>query len=192
MSIQKVITAPHPTLRQTAVPIEQGSPDVRRYVQSLADTIQAQKEPAAAGLALPQVDVLYRAFATYLYTFQDEEPQVRVFLNPKIVDQADKHSIGPNPRDPDLEGCLSIPYLYGPVARPEWVTFEYQEMLPEGQLSEIKRETFYDFAGRVMQHELDHLNGILFTDYTLSQGQPLFRSEKKKLVEVDPIIAEAF
>lgn len=191
MAVKKIIVAPHPALRQTAQAIASVTPAVKQYVQALQDTIQAQQEPAAAGLALPQIDTQYRAFATYLDTFASEEPQVRIFINPVLIDKSDKLTTGPDPRHPDLEGCLSIPALYGPVARPEWVVFEYQELLGD-ELSDTQRETFYDFAGRVMQHELDHLNGILFTDYTLSQGQPLYRSEKKQLVAIDPIVAEAF
>ena len=111
--------------RQTAQPIETVDEQVQTYVQALFDTIEVQQEPAAAGLALPQIDTLYRAFATHLETFDRDEPVTRVFINPVVVDQADKLSLGPNPRHPDFEGCLSIPYLYGPVARPEWGTFEY-------------------------------------------------------------------
>lgn len=197
MAAQPIITAPQASLRQISQPIEPLDDtgalktEVINYAQSLIDTINIQKDPAAAGLALPQIDRLYRAFATNLENFQTEGWQVRVFINPIIVDISDKLSTGPNARRPDLEGCLSIPDLYGPVLRPEWVTFEYQEIV-DGHLTPLKRDTFYDFAGRVMQHELDHLNGILFTDYTLSQGQPLYRSEKGELIAVDPIIAEAY
>jgi len=191
MSVKKILIAPHPKLRQTAEPIVDLNPQTIAYIRSLADTITAQKDPAAAGLALPQIDALYRAFATNLETRHSDEFQVRVFVNPILIDRSDNLSIGPDRRRPDLEGCLSIPYLYGPILRPEWVTFEFQELIGD-QLSDPKRETFYDFPGRVMQHENDHLEGILFTDYTLQQGQPLFRSEKHELIPVDPIIAQAF
>ncbi len=191
MSVKKILLAPHEQLRKTAEPIVELNEKTREYIQALSDTITAQKEPAAAGLALPQIDSLYRAFATNLETRQSDAFQIRVFINPILIDKSDNLSVGPDRRRPDLEGCLSIPYLYGPILRPEWVTFEYQELI-NGQLSDPQRETFYDFPGRVMQHELDHLDGILFTDYTLEQGQPLFRSEKHELIPVDPIIAAAF
>jgi len=197
MSAQPIVTAPQAVLRQISEPIEpvDGSgavkAEVLNYAQFLIDTIKKQKDPAAAGLALPQIDRLYRAFATNLENFQTDGMQIRVFINPVIVDISDKLSTGPNLRKPDLEGCLSIPDLYGPVLRPEWVTFEYQE-IEDGRLTPLKRDTFYDFAGRVMQHELDHLNGVLFTDYTLSQSQPLYRSEKGERIAIDPMISEAF
>jgi peptide deformylase len=190
VSAKKIITVPHPHLRQVAEPITQVNSAVKDFVQALGDTLVVQKNPAAAGLALPQIDIMFRGFATYLENFDSETPQTRIFLNPVIVDKSDKLSTGPDHSHPDLEGCLSIPLFYGPVLRPEWVTFEYQ-LLEGNTLSDPKRETFYDFAGRVMQHELDHLNGILFTDYIREQGQPLYRSEKSKLIPVDPILIDA-
>lgn len=191
MSVEKIITVPHDALRQVADPIVEVNSEVKTYLQNLGETLRAQEKPPGVGLAFPQVNRPLRAFATYLETSQSEEPVLRFFLNPRILDLAEKQSLGPNPRNPDLEGCLSIPWLYAPVWRPEWVTLEWQEI--EGDtLSDPKRETFYDFTARVVQHELDHLNGILFTDYVLQQGQPLYRSEKKQLVETDPIIIEAW
>lgn len=191
MSIKKVVIAPHESLRTPAAIIDEANPAVQKYVQNLQDTITSQQEPAAAGLALPQIDTRYQAFATYLESSQSSKPQVRIFINPQIIDRSDKLVTGPNPRQPDLEGCLSIPKLYGPVKRPEWVTFEYQQLIDD-QLSDLQQETFYDFAGRVMQHEYDHLHGVLFTDYTLEQGLPLYQIGKgNRMQEVDPIIAQA-
>lgn len=191
MSIEKIITVPHAGLRQVAEPIVDITPELELELQNLADTLLAQDDPPGVGLAFPQVNHLWRAFATNLETSQSETPIKRFFLNPKIIDHGDKLTLGPNPNSPDLEGCLSIPWLYAPIWRPEWVTMEWQE-IENGELSELKRETFYDFPARVMQHELDHLNGVLFTDYVISQGQPLYRSEGKKLVETDSVIIEAW
>lgn len=196
MSKKKIITAPHKTLRLKAKVIDELDKSVNQFLRSLQQTLVAQEKPAAAGLALPQIDLSYRAFATYLETPVSTHPQARIFVNPVIIDLSDVLSVGPDRKSPDLEGCLSIPELYGPVARPEWVTMEFMEVLNPGeddiQLSDPKQETFYDFPGRVMQHELDHLNGILFTDYTLKQGQPLFRQEKNDLLPVDPMVVKAW
>jgi peptide deformylase len=196
MSVEKIITVPHAMLRQVADPVTQVNEELTTYLENLGETLRAQEKPPGVGLAFPQINKPLRAFATYLETSQSEEPVLRFFVNPKILDLADKQTLGPNPNNPDLEGCLSIPWLYAPVWRPEWVTLEWQEI--EGDessslvLSSPKRETFYDFTARVMQHEFDHLNGVLFTDYVHKQGQPLYRSEGKQLVETDPIIIEAW
>lgn len=191
MSVQTIITVPHEMLRQVASPVELVTPELETYLSDLGETLRAQENPPGVGLAFPQISQPVRAFATNLESSQSEEPQLRFFVNPRILDLSDKLSLGPNPNNPDLEGCLSIPWLYAPVWRPEWVTLEWQE-IRDGQLTDPQRETFYDFSGRVVQHELDHLNGILFTDYVKRQGQPLYRSEKKQLVETDPIILEAW
>jgi peptide deformylase len=115
-----------------------------------------------------------------------DDPLSRVFINPKIIDRSDKLVTGINSRSPDLEGCLSIPHLYGPVLRHEWTTFTFQTLDRDNQLTDWHTETFYDFAARVMQHELDHLDGILFTDHILEQGQPLYQQIGEELVEVEP------
>lgn len=191
-NIKQIVQAPHPALRQQAQSITDLTPDVQVYLDNLEVNLINQKKPAAAGLALPQLNIQYRAFATFLETAHSRRPQVRIFINPKITDQSDKKVVGPSAKHPDLEGCLSIPKLYGPVYRPEWATFEYQ-ILENGQLSDLKKETFFDFSGRVMQHELDHLDGVLFTDYTLRDNLPLYTTNQyDELVSVDPIVAEAF
>lgn len=75
-----------------------------------------------------------------------------------------------------------MPLLYGPVPRWEWVEVEYHGLIGD-QLVE-KKERFDGFHARVVQHEIDHLDGILFTDYSLQYDLPVYREEGKELVEI--------
>jgi peptide deformylase len=186
MATQKILIAPHPTLRQKAKEVVSVDKKLVEHFDALHDTLLAARNPRGVGLAQPQIDHLWRAFATNLETSLQDDPLYRVFINPKIIDRSDKLVMGVNPRNADLEGCLSIPHLYGPVLRHEWTTFTFQTLNKNHELSDMHTETFYDFASRVMQHELDHLDGILFTDHILEQGQPLYQQVGDELVEVEP------
>jgi len=120
-------------------------------------------------------------------TENDEEHAVlTVLINPELVKHSGELTLGPDKKHPTLEGCLSIPGLYGPVPRWTTVTMTYQELI-EGKL-ESRTNVFSEFAGRVIQHELDHLNGILFTDYSLQYDLPVYQEDKKtdQLEEIDP------
>lgn len=189
MKTAKIVIAPHAALRQVARPVEQIDAKIANLVKTLLATLAATDNPPGVGLAAPQIATGWRIFATQLESSQSDDPLLRAFLNPRLSDRSDKQVLGVNPRDPDLEGCLSIPTLYGPVRRSEWVTLEYQLIDESGGLSPWHSETFFDFSARVVQHELDHLNGILFTDHILEQGQPLYQEEKHQLVEIDPQVA---
>ena len=96
MSKKKIITAPHKTLRLEAKVIDELDKSVKQFLRSLQQTLVAQEKPAAAGLALPQIDLSYRAFATYLETPTSTHPQARIFVNPVIIDLSDVLSVGPD------------------------------------------------------------------------------------------------
>lgn len=189
MKTAKIVIAPHPALRQVARPVEQVDAKITNLVKTLTATLAATDNPPGVGLAAVQIASNWRIFATQLESARSEEPTRRAFINPRISDRSAKLTLGINPREPDLEGCLSIPHLYGPVWRSEWVTLEYQLLEGDG-LSPWHSETFFDFPARVVQHELDHLDGILFTDHVLRQGDALYQEEKHKLVEIDPQVAK--
>jgi peptide deformylase len=182
----KIITVPHPTLRQVAKPIEQIDARVIKLVKELGKTLEEKRNPPGVGLAAPQVDVLLRMFATKVGPDGDERNQrvpTTVFINPVIVKHSPKEVLGPNSREQTLEGCLSIPGLYGPVPRWDWITMQYQ--LLEGEQLVSQQVAFEGFHARVIQHEYDHLNGILFTDHSLRTGLPIYRDSGKELQEIE-------
>lgn len=172
-----IIEIPHPTLRQKAEPISKVDKKLLTFIAELQSTLKATKKPKGAGLAAPQVNKLWRIFAT-----QVKEP--RIFINPAIVKHSAEQTLGQDQKEPIMEGCLSIPRLYGPVFRWEWVTLEFDQ-IKNGKLVRQK-EKFVDFPARVVQHELDHLNGILFTDHSLKDNLPVYQEiDPEKFEEVD-------
>ncbi len=181
----KIITIPHPTLRKKAQAITKVDDRLTKFIKELETTLDESRNPRGVGLAAPQVDSLLRVFATNFPNNDKQSLQgLRHFINPTIAKACKRKKVlGVDPKDPDLEGCLSIPGLYGPVPRHRWVELEYQ-ILENGQLTTHK-ERFDNFDARVIQHELDHLDGILFTDHSLEHDLPVYPQEGDRMVEVD-------
>lgn len=172
-----IIHIPHPTLRKKVARVKQVDQDIIEHIKRLSYTLMTTRNPRGVGLAAPQINEEYRIFTTLL------DNTIRVFINPEIIKKSSTLTLGPNPDDPDLEGCLSIPNLYGPVPRHQWVEFAFST-IEEGKLIDHV-ERFDDFAARVMQHERDHLDGILFLDYSLEYDLPVFEG-RDQLQQVAP------
>lgn len=189
----KIITVPHPTLRQTADPIEKLDKKILSFLSQLGDTLVKKDNPKGVGLAGPQVDQLWRAFAIYLPTSgnrDDEDPILRLIINPRITQKSESLTFGPNPEEPILEGCLSIPGIYGPVPRHEWIELEFEELIDAEFVT--KKERFAAFAARVVQHEYDHLDGVLFIDYAVEYDLPLYQEKGKNMEEMSQEMIQAF
>ena len=182
--MKKIITIPHPSLRKKSKPVTRVDKKLLSFVSELKETLYRKRNPKGVGLAAPQVNKLWRIFVTNI-------DEIEVFINPKIVKESKEITLGPDEDDPVMEGCLSMPKLYGPVPRNTWVEVEYQFV--DGDKLSNKKERLEDFKARVFQHELDHLNGILFTDYSIEYNLPVYKeSEKEKYEEVDHALLELF
>ncbi|MDH5533074.1 MAG: peptide deformylase [Candidatus Pacebacteria bacterium] len=177
----KIISAPHQTLRQKAIEVKTVDKKLIKFIEELELTLKNKENPKGVGLAAPQVDKKLRIFTTQLSNidnFDDENSlEIKHYINPIITKHAGKQTFGPDKNNPQLEGCLSIPKIYAPVPRWEWVELEYM-MLENGKLIPQK-ERFDDFYARVIQHEADHLDGILFTDYALEYDLPVYFENNK-------------
>lgn len=181
----KIVTVPHEALRKQAQVIVAVNSELLRFVNELKKTLRTKKNPKGVGLAAPQVATNLAIFTTLLENAKGKEEQ-RIFINPTIVDASDELILGPNDEETSLEGCLSIPGIYGPVPRHSWVTFRFDSI--EGKELVTRSETFENFTARVMQHELDHLHGVLFTDHILKHNLPVYKEhpKTKKLEEINP------
>lgn len=184
----RIITIPHPTLRQSTQPVTVVDKKLHDFVANLKKTLAEKENPRGVGLAAPQVDKPLRVFVTQLSANGDEKGRqlLREYINPEIIDRSEKMIYGSNPKKPHLEGCLSIPGIYGPVPRWEWLTLKYQVI--DGDSLVEQHATFHDFEARVIQHEYDHLFGKLFIDYTGEYGLPLYQEETEdgELIELSP------
>lgn len=174
----RIITVPHPTLRVTAEAVESVTSELITFINNLEKTLQKTSNPKGVGLAATQVNKKLRIFSLAVEGIQ-------TLINPRIVATSPRQTLGKQSDEPTLEGCLSIPKIYGPVPRWEWVELEYQELVGETLVD--RSSHFSDFAARVAQHELDHLNGVLFTDYALEYELPVYQenAKTKQLEEID-------
>lgn len=172
MSKLQIIKVPHPTLRKKSVEIKLGethSPsELRKLVLDLEDTLEKTTKPKGVGLAAPQIDQLWRVFTTKV-------EELFTMINPVIIDHSSDQTLGPDKKEPILEGCLSIPRIYGPVPRWQWVEMEYQAL--DGDKLVRKSKRFDDYNARVVQHELDHLDGVLFIDHSLRLDLPVYQED---------------
>ncbi len=169
---QPILQVPDDSLRKIASPITDFHSDTTQsQIQSLIDTITNAKEPEGVGLAFPQIGINLRGFVTYLPAKPGLKPKTKLYLNPTILDQDDTLTLGGRTPDrPTLEGCLSIPWLYGPVYRSKKIKIQAHD-----QHGIEFTKTLSSFRARLFLHEHDHLEGILFTDYTLKGDLPLFQ-----------------
>ncbi len=140
-----IVRLGHPVLRQAARPILRPDADTRRLVDRMKAAMRAER---GIGLAAPQVGVDRRAI---IYISPEEHSPVHVLLNPRIVSAKGEQTA--------VEGCLSLPYLYGEVTRAYEVIVKGLDMLGRP----VKRRAA-DLEARVIQHEIDHLDGVLFID----------------------------
>lgn len=148
--ILPVYVEPQPILRTQTEPITDITPEIRELVMSMRDTMHNAN---GIGLAAPQVG---SSLSVCIAEYEDRESGAIPFtalINPKIIWRSQKKSVSE-------EGCLSIPGIYGNVRRPEKVTVSYTDL--DGKPRELSIDGLY---ARVIQHELDHLKGVLFTDY---------------------------
>lgn len=182
----KIITVPNPKLEQVSKAVELNQ-DIVKFVPKLEQTLLMKQNPAGVGLSAPQVAKNWRIFSLFL---DHKQPgSIKTYVNPVVVGKSKELSLDETRSGPFLEGCLSIPFIYGPVKRHTWLELEYSYYdTATGQWKQ-EREKFADFPARVVQHELDHLEGILFTKRTLEQGMILYREVEGKLVPLPELNA---
>src|SRR3989344_1811045 len=129
-----IITAPHPTLRQQATPITQLDQSINHLIADLKKTLLNTHKPKGVGLAAPQINTAQRIFVTNFPETDAAAPRLRVFINPALTDHSDQTTFGPDAKEPLLEGCLSLPGIWGPVPRFERVVLTFDEITDSGQL----------------------------------------------------------
>jgi peptide deformylase len=149
MAIREIIILPDKQLRLVSTPIEKVTSEVRKLADDMLETMY---EAPGIGLAGIQVAVPQR-IVTMDLAKKDDEPQPRVFINPEILWSSEE-------RSSYEEGCLSIPEYYEQVERPAKVRVRYTDL--DGKVHEEEADGLF---ATCIQHEIDHLNGVLFVDY---------------------------
>jgi len=144
----KIVKYPHPCLRHVSKPLARVDSDLRRIV---AQMLELMYEHKGIGLAANQVDLPYRFFVANLQSDPDAKDQEFVFINPVITQRSGTAEAE--------EGCLSFPGIYAPVRRPEKITLTTFNLAGEELRFELD-----GLLARAVQHETDHLDGIVFID----------------------------
>jgi peptide deformylase len=149
MALREILTVPNPVLKQVSTPVDGVDDDLRRLMDDMLETMYAAP---GIGLAAIQVGVPRQVIVMDLAR-QDDPPEPRFFVNPEILWASDEIALYE-------EGCLSVPEIYDEVARAAQVRLRYLDY--NGQ--EVVEEAEGLFAVCI-QHEMDHLKGVLFIDH---------------------------
>ncbi len=150
MALLDIISLPDPLLRQVSKPIATVDKDIRKLADEMLATMYAAP---GIGLAAVQVGVLRRMLVIDLAKREETPPNPQIFINPEVVWSSQDRSVYE-------EGCLSIPEYYEEVTRPASVRVKYMD--EHGKAREVEAD---GLLATCLQHEIDHLNGVLFIDY---------------------------
>ena len=154
MAIREIVEVPDPRLRQISSPVEEVTDETRELVSDMFETMYAAP---GIGLAAIQVGVPKRILVIDLQEPEEEggEPvkDPRVFINPEIIQHSDQEV-------PYTEGCLSVPDQFAEVDRPDRIRARWLDL--DGKVQE---EDIEGLLAVCLQHEMDHLNGVLFIDH---------------------------
>jgi peptide deformylase len=159
--IRKIVPVTDPVLRKKSKPVKKVDKKIKSLIGDLKDTLLAQKNPEGVGLAAPQIGKNLEIFA------MKQGKEITIVINPKILSIKVTKKITKDTKT--LEGCLSLPNFYGPLIRSKKITIKY--LSEEGKKV---TNTFKGFSAQIIQHEIDHLNGVLFVDHLLEKKQPLY------------------
>ena len=168
MALREIVYLPNPILRKKAKPVTKFDKDLQALID---DMIETMREAPGVGLAAPQINLPMQLAVIEYAEDQDEDeekaedappPEKKLFviINPEITKRSEEKVLG-------VEGCLSIPGLIGEVERHESV--QVKALNRHGNPFKIKAE---GWLARIFQHEIDHLNGVLFTDKATQVWKP--------------------
>ena len=175
----KIVTAPNHILSQKAKEVLKIDKSILGFIEEMKEALVLARDPEGVGLAAPQVG---KSLAIFIAKPSQKSP-ILTFINPEIVSSVE-YPFGPSSgreqssskkrasmRHAKLEGCLSLPNIWGQVKRNPQLTLSF---LDEKGKSHIKK--YKSFMATIAQHEIDHLNGILFTKRVLEQKNKLYKS----------------
>lgn len=168
---------PHIALRTVSEPVTVFDDALRQMIAQMAQVLAQASDPIGVGLAANQVNVLKRIFVMHI----DSAALTQVFINPQIM-KRQKKDIQQTITDKDdepLEGCLSVPRIWAPIDRDWKIRLRWHD-----EYQKQHEQDFEGFQAAVIQHEIDHLDGILFTQRAMEQGKPIYEERGGKLHEV--------
>ncbi len=164
MLVKEIIKLGDPILRKVCTPVE----DFSVLPEIVEEMFDSMYEADGIGLAANQVNLDMHLFVAHVPGEEDDDGEQKVFVNGKIISCDGESAYA--------EGCLSIPGIQFEVMRPETITLEYQDI--DGTQH---TETFEGLLARAIQHELDHLNGMLITDRVSNIQKLQYKQDLKEI-----------
>lgn len=176
--MRKIITTPDPRLREKATKVSKIDDEIREIVADMRKlSLDWEKDhpyELSAAMAAPQMGVLKRIIIIRDDMEDKSNAKFTALINPEIIRTEGREVV-------DFEGCLSVPFIYGKVPRAAKVKVKAQ--LEDG--SEVRIKASNELA-RILQHEIDHLNGVLFIDHIKDEPEAFYKmNDKGDLVPVD-------
>ncbi len=166
MPLLRIRHYPDPVLKKVAAPVSEFDDSLRQLAHDMAETMYAAP---GVGLAAPQVGISWR-LTVIDCSSRDEEAQLLALVNPEIIESEGESC--------EEEGCLSVPEYYARINRSARVKVRFQDL--DGRAHVIEAEGLTAIA---CQHEIDHLDGILFVDHLSPLKRSIFRKKWKKIQE---------
>ncbi|MFO7481131.1 peptide deformylase [Oceanibaculum nanhaiense] len=171
MAVLPLVVAPDPRLKKKALPVERVDDTIRKLMDDMVETMYAEN---GMGLAAPQVGISSRVIVMDIAR-KDEQPKIFKMANPEIIWES------PEVKSYE-EGCLSVPEHYAEVERPASVKLRFIDY--ENEIREIDADGVLAVC---VQHEIDHLNGVLFIDHLSSLKRSII---SRKLLKAKKAMAE--
>jgi len=170
----KIVLIPNNVLMKPVLSVSKIDSKIKQLVYNMEETLIAQVDPQGVGLAAPQVGVSLSLFIIKPSLDSDTE----VFINPEIleVQSPETNNQQPKNKHTKLEGCLSVPRIWGPISRSHKVRLSYQDLN-----GKTHTKWFTGFKATIIQHECDHLKGVLFTQRALEQQSKLYEEKDGEL-----------
>jgi peptide deformylase len=174
----QIVKAPNEILRQKLKPVTRIDRGIINIIREMEETLKAQKDPVGVGLAANQVGLDLQIFLAVINDI------ITPFINPEILESGKELYPSKDSKNPLLEGCLSLHGFYGPVKRPKSITVRAITITPnipkspqlptDPKYYTVQTKKYTNFPAEIIQHEVDHLNGILFVQRILEQNEKLY------------------
>ena len=165
----QILNAPNEVLSKKADPIKFVDILLLSIIDRMSKALESATDPIGVGLAAPQVGKSIRLFIAK----PKVNSKILVFINPRIIDKKPPVVSKKGQKHKKLEGCLSLKDVWGEVERSPQITLEYMN-----EKGKTYKKTFTGFLATIIQHEIDHLEGVLFPKRVLEQKGTLYKSQK--------------
>ncbi len=167
----EIIKAPNQILSQKAKSVKRVDKNILILIEQMKEALASATDPIGVGLAAVQIGKSLDLFIIK----PSPKSAVLTFINPKIIKKTFVEKGGKEKKIKKLEGCLSLPNIWGEVQRHSQIWLEYMD-----ETGKPHKRKFKGFIATIIQHEMDHLSGILFPKRVLEQKGTLYKSEKNE------------